>query len=136
VIDAFTSLVAREVPLRFPTLRFGFIEAGSSWIPYALAELWARHVRQAWRGGGFDLQNDLLRQCRFYVAYQTQEDLAYLLQRGCEDSLVAGTDYSHADGSAEIEALRLVREKGERGEVSRIATRKLLDDNPRALYGL
>lgn len=136
VIDAFTSLVAREVPNRFPNLRFGFIESGSSWIPFALAELWARHVCQAWRGGGFDLQNDLLRQCRFYVAYQTQEDLPYLLRQGCEDSLVAGTDYSHADGSAEIEALRLVCAKGERGEVSQMVARKLLDDNPRALYGL
>lgn len=135
VIDAFTSLVSKGVPDRFPGLRVGFIEAGSSWIPYALDELWAKKVRQAWHVT-FDLKNDLLRQCRFYVACQTQEDLPYLLQHGTEDNLVIGTDYSHADGSAEIEALQLIREKGEKGEISTAASRKIVDDNPRALYGL
>ena len=135
VVDAFTSLVHKGVPDRFPNLRFGFIEAGSSWIPYALDVLWAHRVRQAWRGT-FDLKQDLLRQCRFYVACQTQEDLPYLLQHGTEDNLVIGTDYSHADGSAEIEALSLIKAKGEQGDISPVASRKILDDNPRALYGL
>jgi uncharacterized protein len=135
VIDAFTSMVVKGVPDRFPDLRVGFIEAGSSWIPYALDELWARKVRQAWHVS-FELKGDLLRQCRFFVACQTQEDLPYLLGHGVEDSLVIGTDYSHADGSAEIEALSLIREKGEKGEISPVASRKILDDNPRTLYGL
>jgi predicted TIM-barrel fold metal-dependent hydrolase len=135
VVDAFTSLVVKGVPDRFPGLRVGFIEAGSSWIPYALDELWARKVRQAWHVS-FDLKGDLLRQCRFYVACQTQEDLPYLLAHGVEDSLVIGTDYSHADGSAEIEALTLIRRKGEDGAIPIAASQKILDANPRALYGL
>lgn len=135
VVDAFYSLAVKGVPDRFPNLRIGFIESGAAWIPYALSELWARKVRQAWRGT-IDLKNDLLRQSRFYVACQTQEDLPYLLQHGAEDNLVIGTDYSHADGSAEIEALSLVRKKGETGEISAVASRKILDGNPRALYGL
>lgn len=136
VLDAFISLAMKGVPDRFPNLRVGFIEAGSSWIPYALDELWARHIRTAWSGNTFDLKRDLLRQCRFYVACQTQEDLPYLLQHGTEENLVIGTDYSHADGSAEIEALALIREKGEKGEISRVASRKIREDNPRALYSL
>jgi hypothetical protein len=84
----------------------------------------------------FDLKTDLLRQSRFYVACQTQEDLPYLLEHGAEDSLVIGTDYSHADGSAEIEALTLIREKGDKGEIPQVASRKIVEDNPRSLYGL
>jgi len=135
VIDAFTNMIVKGVPDRFPGLRVGFIEAGSSWIPYALDELWARKIRQAWHVS-FDLKTDLLKQCRFYVACQTQEDLPYLFEHGTEENLVIGSDYTHADGSAEIEALQLIREKGEKGTISAAASRKILDDNPRALYGL
>jgi predicted TIM-barrel fold metal-dependent hydrolase len=135
VIDALCSMVTKGVPDRFPGLRVGFIEAGSSWIPFALDVLWARQVRQAWHVS-FDLKTDLLRQSRFYVACQTQEDLPYLLEHGAEDSLVIGTDYSHADGSAEIEALTLIREKGDKGEIPQVASRKIVEDNPRSLYGL
>jgi len=33
---AFRNLVANKVPELFPDLRFGFIEAGASWVPYVL----------------------------------------------------------------------------------------------------
>ena len=34
VMAAFTAVVTAKLPERFPKLRFGFIEAGASWIPY------------------------------------------------------------------------------------------------------
>ena len=47
-----------------------------------------------------------------------------------------GTDYSHSDPSANIAALREVQTWADEGRISRTAARKMLEDNPRAFYGL
>lgn len=135
VVDACTSLVTAGVPQRFPRLRVGFIEAGAAWVPYVLSSLQAVKDRLAGRQS-FTLSPDLFRDCRFYVAYQTQEDLPYLLQHGLEDSLVVGSDYSHPDQASELQALRVMRDRAEHRQVDPTVVRKMLDDNPRALYGL
>ena len=96
VLDAFYNMVLDGVPNRFPDLRFGFIEAGATWVGYLLTLLTARRERMAW-AGTFDLKQDLFRENRFYVACQTVDDLPYVLRFGTEDNLVIGTDYSHAD---------------------------------------
>jgi predicted TIM-barrel fold metal-dependent hydrolase len=44
-----------------------------------------------------------------------------------------GTDYTHADGAAEIEALSILNKKSELGETLK---RKILEDNPRRFYGV
>jgi predicted TIM-barrel fold metal-dependent hydrolase len=44
-----------------------------------------------------------------------------------------GTDYGHADTSAEIEALRMVKEDG---KVSPEVADRILNENARALYGI
>jgi predicted TIM-barrel fold metal-dependent hydrolase len=75
----------------------------------------------------------LLHDNRIYVACETTDDLGYVVSYAGEDNLVIGSDYGHADTSAEIEALRRVREEG---KLSRAVVDKMLDDNPRALYGL
>ena len=135
VLDAFLSLVMADVPDKFPGLRFGFIEAMSSWVPYLMAELKAREVRTKW-SFNFDLKSDLLKDCDFYVACQTVEDLPYLMRQIGEDNLMAGTDYSHADSSAEIETLSLIHQMGESASISPEAARKIRDDNPTRFYGL
>jgi hypothetical protein len=45
-----------------------------------------------------------------------------------------GTDYSHADQSAEIQALDVIEERGEKGKIPASVARKILDDNPRRFY--
>lgn len=134
-IDAFVSLVLERVPEKFPRLRVGFVEAMSSWVPFALAELEARKERMAWFTD-VHLREDLLRECRFYVACQTHEDLNYIASRAGSDNLVIGTDYGHADQSAEINALSILREKGEREEIPATLAEKVLTANPAALYGI
>jgi hypothetical protein len=47
-----------------------------------------------------------------------------------------GTDYSHADQSAEMQALDIIEQRGETGEIPAPVARKILDDNPRRFYGL
>ena len=135
VVDACTALVTARVPQKFPNLRVGFIEAGASWVPYILSSLQAVKDRLGGRQS-FDLTPTLFRDSRFYVAYQTQEDLPYLLQHGLEDSLVVGSDYSHPDQASELMALRVMQQRAERGEVSQTVVKKMLEDNPGRLYGL
>jgi hypothetical protein len=47
-----------------------------------------------------------------------------------------GTDYSHADQSAEIGVLDVIEQRAEKGEIPASVARKILDDNPRRFYGL
>ena len=84
----------------------------------------------------FDMNKNLLKESRFYVACQTVEDLPYIIQHCGEDNLVAGTDYSHADQSAEIRTLSVLREMGKEGFITARQADKILQDNPAALYGL
>jgi len=61
-----------------------------------------------------------------YVACQTDDELAYILNSAGEESLVIGTDYGHSDVSSEIEAFRRVRQ---RPDVSSLVTDKILSEN-------
>ena len=133
-ISAFSALIEHNVPDLFPKLRVGFIETGASWIPYLYADLVAKKLRRTFLP--IDFKEDLFRRNRFYVACQTNDDLPYILKYGTEDSLMIGTDYSHADQSAEIQALDVIEQRGEKGEIPASVARKILDDNPRRFYGL
>ena len=44
-IHAFHSLILHGIPAKFPKLRFGFIEAGASWVPFVLYDLRRRLER-------------------------------------------------------------------------------------------
>ena len=129
VISAFHTLLYNGIPARFPRLRFGFVEVSASWLPYVITDLRRRLVRD----GRPPLSENPLRDNRMYVACQTNDDLPYIVQCVGEDNLVIGSDYGHADTSTELEALRNLH------TVSPLAPRvitKILEDNPRALYGL
>ncbi len=136
VIDAFLGLYTARIPERFPNLRFGFIEAMASWLPLALADLRAREERAGWLFPNLDVVDDLVRASRFYVACQTVEDLPYLISKCGEDNLIAGTDYTHADQSSEIETLSIIRRMGDEGIITREQAAKILEHNPKAFYGL
>ena len=128
VVGAFHSLINDGIPERFPNLRIGIIEVSAQWIPYAVHDLARRHARR-----GKKLSDNLLKDKRIYVTCQTDDDLTYILGYAGEDNLVIGTDYGHSDNASEIEALRKIREQG---KIPAGVIDKILDDNPRALYGL
>jgi predicted TIM-barrel fold metal-dependent hydrolase len=128
VISAFHSLILREIPARFPTLSWGFIEAGAGWIPYVLSELALRLRRRGRR-----VPEAPLAEYNMYVACQVNEDLAYLAGVAGEDHLVIGTDYGHHDTSTEIEAIRLLKTQN---KVPPGTVDKILGPNAAALYGL
>lgn len=139
IMAAFIALITNRIPDKFPKLRFGFIEAGASWIPYVLSQLTADHERQPRNQGRattFDLDTDLFRANRFFVAIDTVDDIEYLLKFGTEDNLIVGTDYCHIDNSANISALEEVRGWVDEGRISKTVARKILEDNPQAFYGI
>ena len=133
-ISAFTDLAMSGVPDQFPDLRIGWIETGASWVPFLSADLAAKHLKLTFRP--FDFKEDLFRRSQFYVACDSTDDLPYILQFGTEDRLMVGTDYTHADQSAELDALDIIEQRAEREEIPSEVARKILDDNPRRFYGL
>lgn len=127
VISALHSLLLRGVPERFPGLRWGFVEAGSAWLPYVLGELQRRFRRRGKR-----MSEDMLKTNNMWVACQVTEDLEYIIRWVGEDQLVVGTDYGHHDTSTEIEAMRLMRDQK---RINTGAIDKILGSNAAALYG-
>ncbi len=128
VVSAFHTLLMKEIPARYPKLRWGFVEVSAQWLPYVLNDLTIRFKRQGKR-----LSDTVLADNNMYVACQVTDDLEYVLGFAGEGQLVIGTDYGHSDTSSEIEALRRVKDDGK--ILAKVAD-KILDENARALYGL
>ncbi len=136
VVSAFDALVMAKIPEKFPNLRTGFIEASASWVPFMMSQL-ATHLRPVGDGTRrFELKQDLFREYRLFVTCQTTDDLSSVLQYDTEDNLLVGTDYTHHDPRAELEALDIIEQRGESGVIPAETARKILDDNPRRFYGI
>ncbi len=125
---AFRDLVQNRIPEQFPRLRWAFVEAGASWVPYVFHNL-QRQLKDDRSRYGPKLFEDY----NFYVACEVGEDLGYLTRFIGEDHLIIGSDYGHTDPSTEPE---LVASLKGREELSPEAVDKILNANPRALYGL
>ena len=121
-------LVTNRLVDQFPKLRFGFIEASAQWVPYVIHDLRRRLATR-----GRDLEENVLKAYNIWVTAQTDDDLPYVLKYAGEDNLLIGTDYGHQDQSSEIEALRIIRDKG---DVEPRVVDKILGDNALAFYGL
>ena len=128
VVGAVHDLLMSGTPARFPKLRWGFIEVSAQWVPYLLNDLKIRFQR---RGKRFT--DDMLKDNNIYVACQVTDDFDHILKYTGGDTLVIGTDYGHHDTSAQIEALRMLREDG---RVKPALVDRILGDNAVRLYGL
>jgi predicted TIM-barrel fold metal-dependent hydrolase len=128
-IVAFSALMLSEVPQKFPTLRFGFIEGGSEWVPFAVS----RTRRTAAHFKTKDLTDRMLADNRFYVTCEVHEDLPRILEVAGPDNLVIGTDYGHSDTSTELRAPHILRE---RNDIPADVTARIVSDNAKRLYGL
>jgi predicted TIM-barrel fold metal-dependent hydrolase len=128
-VVAFRDLVANRIPEQFPKLRFGFIEAAASWVPYILHVL-RRSVRSDLKKNN---PQELFRKYRFWVACEADDELPHLINYIGEDHIVIGSDYGHNDPSKEPEFVKNLRA---REDLAPALVEKILCDNPRALYGL
>ena len=137
VMAAFMSVVTGRLAERFPKLRFGFIEAGASWIPYAISQLAMveRAERHHERDLTFELSQDLMQRNRMFVTIDPVDDIEYLLSIGAESNLMIGTDYSHTDQSANLSALNEVTHWADQGKITKTVASKILEDNPTTFFG-
>lgn len=131
-VSAFITLANDKVPQMFPRLRWGFIEAGAAWVPYALKEVGVfarRTVSDA------DVRGEFLKDNNFFCACDTDDDLAPLVEcYGGADWLIMATDYGHL--LREMRAHQTVVDRGKRGELSPAAVDRIVSDNARQLYAL
>ena len=128
VVGAFHTLLEKELPTKFPKVRWGFVEVSAQWVPYVLNDLADRYRRQ-----GRSFPNDALAVNNLWVACENTDDLPYVLSHAGEDSLMIGTDYGHHDPSTELDAIHLLRNDK---RITAAAVEKILEVNPRKFYGL
>jgi uncharacterized protein len=128
-VVAFRDLVANRIPEQFPKLRFGFIEAAASWVPYIIHVL-RRSVRSDLKSSN---PQELFRDYRFWVACEADEELPHLVNYIGEDHIVIGSDYGHNDPSKEPAFVKNMRA---REDVAPAVVEKILCDNARGFYGL
>ncbi len=145
VVHAFESLIVHAVPGQFPGLRWGFIEATASWVPFVLYDLRRRLAKNKERGLSalrvasqtvYEVPADVLTKNRMFISCQVDEDLPYIMQFTGQDNLLAGSDYTHNDAAQEMNFTQLLEQRANQGEFPAAAVRKITYDNPRAFYGL
>jgi predicted TIM-barrel fold metal-dependent hydrolase len=120
-------LIESQLPLKFPRLRWAFIEAGSMWLPWMLHE-----ARRRMEQRGRPLPDDVLREFNIFVTCQNNDDLSYTYRCG-PDNIVIGSDYGHYDGSSQMDATLIMRR---RTDIDEETKRKILYDNAKRLWGL
>jgi predicted TIM-barrel fold metal-dependent hydrolase len=130
-ISAFVALIVDKVPERFPGLRFGFIELGSSWLPHAidLARLPDWLARE--RG---DKGYQSLEDFDFFITCQAREELPHLLRwAGTDRNFMIGSDYSHNDIASVKDAHGQVVQ---REDLSAETAARITSENAARFYGL
>jgi predicted TIM-barrel fold metal-dependent hydrolase len=142
-INGVLGLVLHRIPAKYPGLRFGCIEAGSSWAPFVAYDLRRQQFRQQGRSAAsvlgvpkIQLESNVFKQNRIYITCQVDEDLPYILKHVGEDNLMVGSDYTHRDPSMELGFRKILQERADQGEIPKTAVQKILYDNPKAFYGL
>jgi len=128
IVGGFHAFVVARVPEKFPRLKMAFLEVSAQWVPYAFRDLVKRFRRQ-----GQDFKNNFMRELRLYVGVETNDDLPYIFQTVGDDNFVIGSDYGHADSATELKALENLQKDG---RLNPSVVNKLLDVNPRELYGI
>jgi predicted TIM-barrel fold metal-dependent hydrolase len=125
---AFATLLQDEIPSRYPGIRWAFIEAGALWLPFMINEAKMRLARKGRR-----LAEDAMGENNMYVTTQLSDDIPAIIDAVGDNNLVIGTDYGHNDTATDIRALQRL---GADGGVSQASVNKVLEDNPKRLYGL
>jgi len=128
---AFVNIFSSDFAERFPDLRFGFLEAGSEWLPYALREI-SRGADVAWRRN-LELKDTPLSGTNLFIDCTFDEDLNYVMRFSGTDNLVLGSDFGHSDFGTDVGAHELILK---RSDLDASVVNKITEMNGRRLYGL
>ena len=124
---------------RFPTLKFGFVEAHTAWLPGWLAMLdqqWARALStfknlDEWGDTALG-PTDLFRRQGFVVSFPDDLWINQTIQFVGADNIVISTDYPHPQTR-----YNLVQQYDENyGQLGEDIRRKILGENAMRIYGL
>ncbi len=124
---ASASLIAAGIPERFPRLKFGFFEAGISWVPYWIERLDEHYEKLAGHVPALTkAPSEIMRGEQFFYSCEPEEHrLPEAIEDVGADRIMYASDYAHWD----CEYPNSVREIAEREEVPAEIRRKLLFDN-------
>jgi predicted TIM-barrel fold metal-dependent hydrolase len=126
---AFRDIIANKIPEKFPSLRFGFIEAAAGWVPF-LIHIVKRLQKDKFP---FDSSVEMFREYRLFVACEADEDIPYIARYTGEEHLLIGSDYPHSDPSREDQFVNAI---SVREDISPTLRNKILRENPRVFYNL
>ena len=123
----FAALVTSEVPTRFPDLKFGFIESGAEWLPFAISRAQRYEIR-------YDIKNQsdrMLAEERLFVTCESHENINQIAGMVGDRALILGTDYGHSDTSTALRAPTLLKE---RDDISTTLATRIVSDNAAKFY--
>jgi predicted TIM-barrel fold metal-dependent hydrolase len=134
VPGALYALYRMGVPAEFPQLKWAFVEAGASWLPFAVqeasrADQGGNRIARDWR----DLAGNVLAEGNFFVTCQIDDDLPYLCGLFGADHLVHGTDYSHMDLGSDPYGHHII---AARTDLAPADAGAIVDSNARRLWGI
>jgi len=126
---AFSTLITSDISTKFPKLRFGFFEAGSTWVFAAVKT--ALHLRLPPEDLMAKTQ-EVLEEFNFYITCELHEDLPTIMKYTSEDRLMLGSDYGHPGDISDTIFFRQELDKFE--NISPESKRKFVSTNCEALF--
>jgi predicted TIM-barrel fold metal-dependent hydrolase len=135
VPSAFYAVLKAGLPDRFPGLRWSFMEAGSSWLPFVLQETYRSDFTGAFRSFSDWRESavEALEGKQMFIAAQMDDDLPTVINLIGPDRLVYGTDYGHMDVGSDPDGLHVVLT---RPDIDPAVRRRIVDHNGRRLFGI
>lgn len=131
--DTLSALIFDNLFGRFPNLRILVAEHGAEWVPH-----FVRHMDKSrgmgrngpWIGGKLTEKPSEIFRVHVRVAPYPEDDIPWIVDRlGCDDSIVMGSDWPHAEGLADPVSYEKLL--GDLGEESR---RRIMRGNADELF--
>lgn len=132
LLNGMTGMMVGGMLDEFPTLRLGFMEGGTAWIPLLLDRLGREQEY-----GGLELKHhpeEYFRSGRIFVGCEGNEQaLAYAIQRVGPEPFMFASDFPHE--ISEANAMEEIDEILEREDIQEEHKTLILHENARRMYG-
>ncbi|MDH3444483.1 MAG: amidohydrolase family protein, partial [Deltaproteobacteria bacterium] len=133
----FTSYILDGAPVRFPTLKIAFLEAGVGWVPYLIERLDEKYEKLPQQAPLLDKEpSHYIKNCPIYFTCELEERIIpYVIGLGLEKKLMYPSDYPHERPTLE-EFLRDLPRFHAREDISEQVKKFILRDNCIEFYSL
>ena len=133
----FTSYILDGAPVRFPTLKMAFLEAGVGWVPYVMERLDEKYEKLPQQAPLLAQEPSYyIKNCPIYFSCELEEKIiSYVVGLGLEKKLLYPSDYPHERPTLE-EFLQDVPRFRAREDLSERVKRLILRDNCIGFYSL